>query len=102
PAPAPTPGRVSAQRCLATDHRPVGFPTAAPAHGWTPAATPARRLCAALLRRSGRKLGEGPGWGVLSAFAEPGASSRLSAPSRRIRGPGSYPPGREPGRAPFV
>src|SRR5262245_52657413 len=45
-------------------------------------------MCAALLR-SGRKLGEGPGWGVLSAFAETGASSRLSA--RTTSGPDGTP-----------
>src|SRR5262249_8534478 len=33
--------------------------------------------------RSRRKLSEGPGWGVLSAFAETGVSSRLSARERR-------------------
>jgi len=31
---------VSARRCLATDHRPVGFPTAAPAHGRDPCGQP--------------------------------------------------------------
>src|SRR5262245_58784167 len=58
----PTPGGVSARRCLATDHRPVGFPTAAPAQRENPSATPTRRLCAVLLR-STRELGARPRWG---------------------------------------
>src|SRR5262249_56007939 len=40
-------------------------------------------LARASLLRSRRKLSEGPGWGVLSAFAETGVSSRLSARERR-------------------
>jgi hypothetical protein len=35
---------VSALRCLAKDHRPVGFPRPQPTGG-PPAATPVRRLC---------------------------------------------------------
>ena len=64
PVPAPTPGVCPPGDVWRLTTAQLGSRRRPRPHGRTPAATPAHRLCAALLR-SRRTLGERPRWGVL-------------------------------------
>jgi hypothetical protein len=69
---------VSARRCLATDHRPVGFPTAAPAHGRDHCGHPGRPIVRCVVTEQAKTLRTSE-MGVSVSLRGKGPSSRLSA-----------------------